>query len=218
MGAASTQPVVIDGSPLSISALCRAASATRIPFRAEAGVAESMQASVDLVKDAVDAGQTIYGLTTGFGGMAGVAVSSSHAAASQNNLLSFLAAGAGSVIDRRHVRAAMLLRANVLAQGCSGVRFEIVQRLLRFLQADATPLVRELGSIGASGDLVPLSTIGRAIIGNAQVRVGIGDQVVDGQTALQSLELQPIDLLPKEGLAIVNGTSFSSADSCQLRL
>ena len=85
------------------------------------------------------------------------------AAALQNNLLSFLAAGAGPPICARHVRAAMALRANVLLQGKSGVRFEIIDRLIRFLQADAIPIVRELGSIGASGDLIPLSTIARAI-------------------------------------------------------
>ena len=78
-------------------------------------------------------------------------------------MLSFLATGAGDAIDPAHVRAAMLLRANVLARGCSGVRPEIVQRLVQFLNAGATPVVRELGSIGASGDLVPLSVIARAI-------------------------------------------------------
>ncbi len=134
------------------------------------------------------------------------------AAASQNNLLSFLATGAGRVIDRRHVRAAMLLRANVLLRGCSGVRLEIIERLIRFLQVDAIPVVRELGSIGASGDLVPLSTIARAITGQTEfVNIQFGHRLVDGQTVLQELGLEPLELLPKEGLAIVNGTSFSSA-------
>ena len=105
-----------------------------------------------------------------------------------------------------------MLRANVLARGCSGVRPEIVRRLLRFLEHDVTPVVRELGSIGASGDLVPLSTIARAITGQTGfVKVCLGDQIVDGATALAQLGLQPLDLNPKEGLAIVNGTSFSSA-------
>ncbi len=100
----------------------------------------------------------------------------------------------------------------MLARGYSGVRPEIVHRLLRFLELDATPIVRELGSIGASGDLVPLSTIARAITGQTGfVKVQTKDGIVDGEIALRNLGLEPLKLLPKEGLAIVNGTSFSSA-------
>jgi len=171
-----------------------------------------MQKSVALVAKAVRENKTIYGVTTGFGGMAGVSVSPDHAAASQNNLLAFLATGAGAPIDPRHTRAAMILRANVLAQGCSGVRFELVRRLIKFVDANATPVVRELGSIGASGDLVPLSTIARVITGKTGfAKVQIGDRVVESSAALNELGLEPIDLRPKEGLALVNGTSFSSA-------
>lgn len=168
--------------------------------------------SANSVRQAVDCGKQIYGVTTGFGGMANEAVPGKLAAASQNNLLTFLASGAGNAVDRRHVRGAMLLRANVMLRGCSGVRLELIERLVRFVQSDATPIVRELGSIGASGDLVPLSTIARAITGRTNfVQVQIGDRIVDGQTALRELGLEPIELQPKEGLAIVNGTSFSSA-------
>lgn len=171
-----------------------------------------MRLSVNLVEEAVSRNATIYGVTTGFGGMAGVAVDRDESAASQNNLLAFLASGAGEPIDRRHVKTAMLLRANVLSQGCSGVRFEIVDRLLRFLHSDVTPVVRELGSIGASGDLVPLAVIARAITGQARsAKVQIGDRNCDARVALSELGMEPIKLLPKEGLAIVNGTSFSSA-------
>ena len=171
-----------------------------------------MQASVDFVEKAVEQNRSIYGVTTGFGGMANVPVNRELAAGLQNNLLSFLAAGAGDAIDRRHVRAAMILRANVLAQGCSGVRYEIVKRLLQFVESDATPLVREFGSIGASGDLVPLSAIARAITGQSDfVKVQIGDHILDNKTALAELGLDRLELLPKEGLALVNGTSFSAA-------
>ena len=164
------------------------------------------------VSQAVERGEIIYGVTTGFGGMADKCVPAELAAASQDNLLSFLATGAGPEIDRRHVRAAMFLRANVLLRGCSGVRMEIIERLVRFLEADAIPVVRELGSIGASGDLVPLAAIGRAITGlNGFVKVQLGNRTLDGKSALGELGMEPITLRPKEGLAIVNGTSFSSA-------
>ncbi len=168
--------------------------------------------SAATVAQAVERGECIYGVTTGFGGMADQPVPAELAVASQNNLLSFLATGAGPAIAERHVRAAMFLRANVLLRGCSGVRLEVIERLVRFLQADATPVVRELGSIGASGDLVPLSAIARAITGQtAFAKVRLGDQIIDGHSALKKLGLEPLELLPKEGLAIVNGTSFSSA-------
>lgn len=168
-------------------------------------------ASSEIVSQAVSSCKKIYGVTTGFGGMANEEVSADMAVASQNNLLSFLATGAGKAIDSRHVRAAMTLRANVLLQGCSGVRMEIIERLVEFLKADAIPVVRELGSIGASGDLVPLSAIARAITGVGQVKVQIGDNIVDGGAALAEVGFDPLELQPKEGLAIINGTSFSSA-------
>lgn len=189
-----------------------ARAADSVELITDANFSARMDAAAAVVEKAVEDNQTIYGVTTGFGGMAGVPVDRQQAAASQNNLLSFLATGAGEPIDRRHVRSAMLLRANVLARGVSGVRGEVVERLLSFLKADLTPVVRELGSIGASGDLVPLSTIGRAITGQSgRVKIESNGAVVDAATALANLGLEPLELLPKEGLAIVNGTSFSSA-------
>ncbi|MCR9201569.1 MAG: aromatic amino acid ammonia-lyase [Planctomycetaceae bacterium] len=203
----------VSGEPLTLSEVCRvAAGKPRVRVTIEGDVRERLQASVDLVAEAVTQDRSIYGVTTGFGGMAQVTVDGEQAAASQNNLLSFLATGAGAPIDPQHVRAAMLLRANVLARGCSGVRPEIVERLVRFLNEDATPIVRELGSIGASGDLVPLSVVARAMTGQTGfVRVQHGGQVWTGTECLERLGLEPIALQPKEGLAIVNGTSFSSA-------
>ncbi len=184
----------------------------KVSLTTEPSVLKKVAAATDAVKRAVENEEQVYGVTTGFGGMADKIVPRDLAAGSQNNLLSFLATGAGAPIDRRHVRAAMLLRANVLLQGRSGVRLEIIDRLVRFLQADALPVVRELGSIGASGDLVPLSVIARAITGQTGfVKVQIGDRIVNGSSALGDLHLKPIQLQPKEGLAIVNGTSFSSA-------
>jgi phenylalanine ammonia-lyase len=205
--------VTLDGGRTSVAQVAAAAKINLgVCLSDDPAVLNRVAASAKFVDQAVARGDIIYGVTTGFGGMADTCVPASLAAASQDNLLSFLASGAGPAIDRRHVRAAILLRANVLLQGCSGVRLEIIERLVRFLNADAIPVVRELGSIGASGDLVPLSTIGRAITGKTGfVNVQLGNRTVDGKTALSELGLEPINLLPKEGLAIVNGTSFSSA-------
>lgn len=173
---------------------------------------ERMQAGCDLVDRATREGWSVYGVTTGFGGMADVPVPYEMSVASQNNLLAFLATGAGDPIAQRHVRAAMALRANVLLQGHSGVRLELVDRLIKFLRRDAIPVVRDLGSIGASGDLVPLASIARAITGQTDhSQVYFEGRTISASEALRELDLEPIELLPKEGLALVNGTSFSSA-------
>ena len=200
------------GQPLTIDQVVDVAKG-RVTLAAteDPEVHRRMRKSQQAVSNAVGLGHKVYGVTTGFGGMSDVAVAPDQAATLQNNLLWFLATGAGDVIHKPHIRAAMLLRANMLMQGMSGVRAEIPHRLLTFLNADVTPVVRELGSIGASGDLVPLAALARAITGHgAPARVTIGDQTVQGTEALSRLGLEPLELLPKEGLAIVNGTSFSS--------
>ncbi len=198
------QPVALTvaGRSLTLLQVCDlAARSAGISIRTDSDLLARMEASALLVEQAVDQNQTVYGVTTGFGGMAGVAISRELAADSQNNLMFFLATGAGPAIERRHVRAAMLLRANVLARGCSGVRPEIVHRLLRFLEADATPIVRELGSIGASGDLVPLATIARAITGQTDfVKVQIGDRTVDGAAALRTARIQALEIVAQGGI------------------
>ena len=207
------QTISIDGQPLAIDQV-RAAGVGLANFvlTDNENTLRRLSDATAMVDRAVDLGSPIYGVTTGFGGMSNIAVSCESAAASQDNLMSFLAAGAGNAIDRCHVRAAMALRASVLIRGYSGVRYEIIDRIIRFLNADATPIVRELGSIGASGDLVPLSVIARAITGTSGwVQVQLGDKILEGDDALSELQLEPIALRPKEGLAIVNGTSFSSA-------
>ena len=203
----------VAGQALSILDVCAIGIADNpVQLETDSELHSRMSASVALVEKAVADQQEIYGVTTGFGGMAGVSIPQELAVASQRNLISFLATGAGSAIDHRHVRVAMLLRANVLARGCSGVRFEVVDRLIHFLNVNATPVVRELGSIGASGDLVPLSTIARAITGLSDfINVQFKDRIVEGSEILKELGFEPLELQPKEGLAIVNGTSFSSA-------
>ncbi len=160
---------------------------------------QRMRKAEELVQQAVAEKAKVYGVTTGFGSMAAVPVSPELAATSQANLLSFLNTGAGKPIDARHVRAAMALRANVLLRGASGVRREIVERFVKFLNEDAIPIVLDLGSIGASGDLVPLATIARAIVGHESPgRVMLGGHPVDGATALAELGLAPLSLRPKE--------------------
>ena len=205
--------LTVDGEPLSISQIGAVASRhSAIQLTGDPSITDRIHQSVEMVDAAVSEGTPIYGVTTGFGGMSDVPVPLEMASASQNNLLSFLATGTGSPIDVRHTRAAMALRANVLMQGCSGVRLELIQRMVDFLNLDAIPEVCELGSIGASGDLVPLSTIARVITGHdLEAKVSLGGKTTRCGEVVSQLGLSPIKLKPKEGLALVNGTSFSAA-------
>lgn len=208
-----TQAITIDGSPLCIAEVGTIARGrSNLVLSNAAAIEKKMAQSIALVDQAVAEGWSVYGVTTGFGGMANVPVPLEMASASQNNLLSFLATGAGDTIDVRHTRAAMALRSNVLMQGCSGVRKSLVQRMVDFLNHDAIPEVCELGSIGASGDLVPLSAIARAITGHdPEARVHFRNKTTRCIEVMKTLAMAPVNLRPKEGLALVNGTSFSAA-------
>jgi phenylalanine ammonia-lyase len=171
-------------------------------------VLQRVQASCDYIRDAVESGAPIYGVTSGFGGMANVVISPESAALLQNNLMRYHKVGAGKRIPVTDVRAAMLLRANSHLHGASGIRFELIQRMETFLNAGVTPHVYEFGSIGASGDLTPLAYISGSLIGlDRCYTVDFNGQEMDAPTALEKLGLEPLQLLPKEGLAMMNGTS-----------
>jgi phenylalanine ammonia-lyase len=171
-------------------------------------VLQTVQASCDYIRDAVESGAPIYGVTSGFGGMANVVISPESAALLQNNLMRYHKVGAGKRIPVTDVRAAMLLRASSHLHGASGIRFELIQRMETFLNAGVTPHVYEFGSIGASGDLTPLAYISGSLIGlDRCYTVDFNGQEMDAPTALEKLGLEPLQLLPKEGLAMMNGTS-----------
>ncbi|MEB3220252.1 MAG: aromatic amino acid ammonia-lyase [Nostocales cyanobacterium 94392] len=171
-------------------------------------ILQGIQASCDFISDAVESGKPIYGVTSGFGGMADVVISPEEASELQTNLVWFLKSGAGKKLPISDVRAAMLLRANSHLHGASGIRLELIRRMEIFLNAGVTPHVYEFGSIGASGDLVPLSYITGALIGlDSSFKVDFKGREMDAPTALSKLGLSPLQLLPKEGLAMMNGTS-----------
>ncbi len=171
-------------------------------------ILQGVQASCDYISDAVESGKPIYGVTSGFGGMANIVISPEDADLLQNNLIWFLKSGAGQRLPSADVRAAMLLRVNSHLHGASGIRLELIQRIETFLNAGVTPHVYEFGSIGASGDLVPLSYITGALIGlDACFTVDFNGEEIDAPTALCRLNLPQLQLLPKEGLAMMNGTS-----------
>ena len=170
-----------------------------------------MEASCQYVARELASGSTIYGVTTGFGAMANIPILLEEAEELQNNAIWYHKTGAGAHLPEAEVRAAMLARANSHVRGASAVRPELVRRIETFLNNNVTPHVREFGSIGASGDLVPLSTITGALIGiGASFTVDFAGEEVDALTALERLGLEPLRLRAKEGLAMINGTSASA--------
>lgn len=207
------ESLVLTGSPLALEQFELAARGeVEIALSSSREVVDRVRRSRELVEQAVQRQDSIYGVTTGFGGMANAPVPAELADQLQNNLLNFLSAGVGEPIDPRHVRGAMLARANMLLRGHSGIRLDWIDRLVCFLQADAVPVVREHGSIGASGDLVPLAAIARSISGKGPATtVELAGESLDSSAVLARLGLEPLELKSKEGLALVNGTSFSAA-------
>ena len=211
--AAGARPLVITGAALEIDDVVAVARRERpVAITDDASVRAEMAASRARVRAAVERGERVYGVTTLPGALAGNDVRPADAARLQEQALWVHATGAGAPIPAADVRAAMLVRANSLLRGASGVRLELVQRLCAFLNAGVTPMVHELGSTGASGDLVPLTYVAGAITGHdASFVVDAGGSRLPSSAALMLLGLAPLSLEPKEALALVNGTSASAA-------
>jgi histidine ammonia-lyase len=158
-----------------------------------------------VVDDAVASGRVVYGITTGFGALAGTNIGREQTEALQVNLLRSHATGVGPPLPDEVVRAMLLLRARTLAQGHSGVRAVVVHRLLEMLDRDILPVVPSQGSVGASGDLAPFAHLALPLIGEGRVKVD--GEVVDGAES----GLDPLRLLTKEGLSLLNGTEGMTA-------
>jgi histidine ammonia-lyase len=173
------------------------------------GALARIDAARDVVRRAVEAGDTVYGVTTGFGSLAEVRIDHDRTAELQHAILRSHATSVGRPLARDEARAMLFLRAHVLALGHSGVRREVVERMVELLNRDLIPVVPERGSLGASGDLAPLAALALPLIGG-------GALLVDGRPtpaaeALAAAGLEPLALVEKEGLALVNGTQGMTA-------
>src|SRR5215210_5941187 len=201
---------VLDGASLTIENVVRVARDPRVRVSLQPAARRALLASRRRVEDAIGSGQTIYGINTGFGKLASVRIPSERLDQLQTNLIRSHAAGVGAPLPAAIVRAVMLLRANVLLRPTSGVRPELVDALVALLNAGIIPLVPEQGSVGASGDLAPLSHIGLALMGEGPVLSGDGSSV-PAAGALSAANLAPYRFAPKEGLAFINGTQAQTA-------
>jgi histidine ammonia-lyase len=157
----------------------------------------------------VASGRTVYGINTGFGLLAQTRIADDHLLDLQRNLILSHSCGLGNALEPRVVRTIMALKAIGLGRGHSGVRREVVERILALLETDALPVIPAQGSVGASGDLAPLAHLGAALIGEGSILLA-GERLPAGE-ALAKLGLQPLVLGPKEGLALINGTQVSTA-------
>lgn len=167
--------------------------------------AKRIEASRRALEKVVANGSLAYGIKTGFGELANVAISDSDVRKLQLNLLRSHAVGQGATLRTDEVRASLLLRANTLAMGFSGVRRVLVSRLIDFLNRGIHPVIPSRGSLGASGDLAPLAHLGLVLVGEG--RAEYGGREMAGAEALRRAGLKPLILQSKEGLALVNGTA-----------
>ena len=198
----------LDGRSLTLAALGRVANgAAPPPLAAEARA--HMHATRAVIDALVAGGAVAYGVTTGFGKLSDVAIPPARLRDLQRNLVRSHAAGVGAPLAAREVRAMMLLRANVLARGHSGARPEVAELLLAMLEGGVHPVVPEQGSVGASGDLAPLSHLALVLIGEGEAE--FAGEALGGGEALRRAGLAPVALEPKEGLALVNGTQAHTA-------
>jgi histidine ammonia-lyase len=198
----------LDGQPLSLAEIeAVALDGCRVEI-AEAA-RERMAAGRALIEQILAAGQTVYGVNTGFGKLADVRVPADKLAQLQTNLVRSHAGGLGNPLAKGEARAMLLLRANVLAKGFSGNRLEVVDLLTAMLSAGVTPVIPERGSVGASGDLAPLAHLALVVIGEGEAFYK-GERIAGGE-ALQRARLKPLQLAAKEGLALLNGTQAMTA-------
>lgn len=199
--------ILIDGNTLSLE------DVRAVALGAEVGLAEGVLdrvvASRRVVEEICDAGRTVYGITTGFGKLSDVAIKHDDICTLQVNLVRSHSCGVGAPLGEPETRALMLLRANVLAKGYSGVRPIVIETLVRMLNARVHPVVPSKGSVGASGDLAPLAHLALAAIGEGEVFHEGGR--VPAAAALGRAGIEPLSLLAKEGLALLNGTQAITA-------
>ena len=204
-----TDTLLIDGHSLSLEDVATVAAdpTTRVGLH-ERGRA-NLEAARQVVERRIAAGERVYGVTTGFGRLAEVVIPPDQRIALQVNVIRSHAAGFGPRVPREVVRALMLLRANTLAHGHSGCSVGCVELLIEFLNHGIHPTVPEFGSVGASGDLVPLAHVALAMMGEGEVEYN--GQLMPTHDALRTTHLSPLEVKEKDGLALINGTQFCTA-------
>ncbi|MFX1605442.1 MAG: histidine ammonia-lyase [Promethearchaeota archaeon] len=201
-------PVMIDGESLTLEDVVQVARHNE-PVQLDEKAIPRIKSSRAVVETAIKEGDVVYGVNTGFGNLANVSINKEDLARLQVNLIRSHSAGVGPPFTREVVRGMMLLRANALAKGYSGVRLEVIETLLKMLNKDVTPVVPQQGSVGSSGDLAPLAHVALVIIGEGEAY--LSGKIMSGTHALRKAGIKPVVLEAKEGVALINGTQPMSA-------
>ncbi len=170
---------------------------------------DAVRRSANAVQTLLERGEIAYGITTGFGAFKDKIISREEVETLQRNIVLSHAVGVGNSFDIPTVRAIMLIRANTLARGFSGIRLETLELILECLNRGVHPVIPEKGSLGASGDLAPLAHFACVLIGEGEAE--FQGEVITGGEALRRADLSPVTLAAKEGLALTNGTTVMTA-------
>jgi histidine ammonia-lyase len=200
--------IILNGNSLEIEDIVKVA---RFDCKVELDVSaeENAQKSRELVDRFVNEGKVVYGITTGFGQFSNVVISPEDTKRLQRNLIISHACGVGEPFDIEIARGIMLLRANALIKGFSGARISTIKTLVEMLNKGVTPVIYEKGSLGASGDLAPLSHMVLVMIGEGEAFYK--GQRMSGRSAMETAGIEIIELVAKEGLALINGTQAMTA-------
>ena len=209
--------IVLDGNSLTIEQVI-SVSNFNTKVRLSNSSISTIKDSRNLVENIISSGDVVYGINTGFGALSNVTIPTDKLEDLQSNLIRSHACGLGERMDPNSVLMMMIVRANSLAKGFSGARLELIQLLVDMINNRIVPVVPRIGSLGASGDLAPLSHMALAMMGESetQVQTNNGDWVTyNSLEALENFGLKPIKLQAKEGLSLINGTSQMCSYLCQ---
>lgn len=203
--------VIINGRDLTFEQVIAVAYSN--PGEVRVALADDARISVERAAKAVqtllDRGEIAYGITTGFGAFKDKIISREEVEELQRNIVVSHAVGVGDAFDTPTVRAIMLIRANTLARGHSGIRLETLEMIVNFLNRGIHPVIPEKGSLGASGDLAPLAHFACVLIGEGSAE--FNGEIYEAGEVLRLNDLKPITLAAKEGLALTNGTTIMTA-------
>lgn len=200
--------LVINGSNLNIDNILKVAFENeQVSLSADAQ--NKIKASRDFIEKKMQGNEAIYGVNTGFGAFSKVRINNEDLNQLQLNLIRSHACGVGQPLDKNWSRAILLLRANTLARGNSGIRLEVVEKILEFLNKDIIPVIPSQGSVGASGDLAPMAHIAMSLIGEGEVWKD--NHPTKTETVLNEKKILPVTLKAKEGLSLINGCQVMTA-------
>ncbi len=202
--------LILDGESISLNNFFQAVNDAAVTFQLADSAKQLMKKSRDYIDSRIATGEVMYGVNTGFGAFSSVRISDSQIEQLQRNLIRSHSVGIGKPFSKKQSKGMMILRANTLARGHSGVRVEVVQKILEFLNADLIPVIPEQGSVGASGDLAPLSHLALALIGEGEIW-DESEKIISAKEALAAKKMKSLELKAKEGLSLINGCQVMTA-------